>query len=63
MASLFGSLLFLPAFLTIPFAVLQVLLLRRIAQGARPIWNLLSANAVAIFGLASYFLGLSFWLR
>jgi 1,4-dihydroxy-2-naphthoate octaprenyltransferase len=55
--------LFLPAFLTIPFAVLQVLLLRRIAQGARPIWNLLSANAVAIFGLTSYFLALSFWLR
>jgi len=55
--------LFSSAFLTIPFAVLQVLLLRNIARGARPIWNLLRANAVAIFGLTAYFLTLSFWLR
>ena len=52
-----------PALLTVPFAVLQVLLLRGIANGAKPIWNLLRANALAIFGLTTYFLTLSFWLR
>ena len=55
--------LFLPAFLSIPFAILQLLLLRGLAQGAKPIWNLLTANAVAVFGLSAYFLALSFWLR
>ena len=55
--------LFLPAFLTLPFAGLQVYLLRGIGLGARPIWRLLTANAVALFGLTAYFLTLSFWLR
>jgi 1,4-dihydroxy-2-naphthoate octaprenyltransferase len=55
--------LFLPAFLTFPFAVLQVYLLRGIALGAKPIWKLLAANAVALFGLAAYFLALGFWMR
>ena len=52
-----------PAFLTVPFAVLQWNFLRNIARGARPIWGLLTANAVAVFGLTAYFLTLSFWLR
>jgi 1,4-dihydroxy-2-naphthoate octaprenyltransferase len=52
-----------PAFLTIPFAVLQIYWLRNIALGAKPIWSLLSANAIAVFGLTAYFLTLSFWLR
>lgn len=52
-----------PAFLTLPFALLQVLLLHGIVRGARPIWNLLRANALAVFSLTSYFLALSFWLR
>jgi 1,4-dihydroxy-2-naphthoate octaprenyltransferase len=52
-----------PALLTLPFALLQVLLLRGIADGSRPIWNLLRANALAIFALTTYFLTLSFWLR
>ena len=59
----FSFKLFSPAFLTLPFAILQVFLLRSIALGAKPMWNLLSANAVAIFGLTAYFLTLSFWLR
>ncbi|MFH1184409.1 MAG: hypothetical protein V1755_05130 [Chloroflexota bacterium] len=59
----FSFALLSPAFLTIPFALLQVYWLRNIGLGARPIWNLLSANAVAIFGLTAYFLALSFWLR
>ncbi|HEY6073261.1 MAG TPA: hypothetical protein VIV15_07700 [Anaerolineales bacterium] len=52
-----------PAFLTLPFAILQVFLLRNIAQGGRPIWTLLSATATAVFGLTAYFLTLTFWLR
>ena len=52
-----------PAFLTLPFAVLQIFWLRNIALGARPIWSMLSANAVSLFGLTAYFLMIAFWLR
>jgi 1,4-dihydroxy-2-naphthoate octaprenyltransferase len=52
-----------PAFLTLPFAGLQIYWLRNIALGARPIWGLLTANALAVFGLTAYFLTLTFWLR
>jgi 1,4-dihydroxy-2-naphthoate octaprenyltransferase len=54
---------FLPAFLTIPFAVLQVYLLQQIADGARPMWRLMRANAVALFVLTAYVLTLSFWFH
>ena len=59
----FSLALLWPAFLTIPFAVLQIYMLRNIALGAKPIWTLLSANAIAIMGLTAYFLTLTFWLR
>jgi len=52
-----------PAFLTLPFAVLQMLLVRGIALGGRPNWALLTATATAVFGLCTYFVTLSFWLR
>jgi len=52
-----------PAFLTLPFAILQILLLRNISLGARPNWTLLTVTALAVFGLTSYFLTLTFWLR
>ena len=52
-----------PALLTIPFAVFQYLILRNIALGGRPIWGLLRANAVTVFGLTTYLLTLSFWMR
>lgn len=52
-----------PAFLAAPFAALQVFLLQRLAAGAKPLWRLLTANAMAVFGLTAYFLTLSFWLR
>ncbi len=52
-----------PAFLTLPFAILQIFWLRNIALGARPIWSMLSANAISIFGLTAYFLMIAFWLR
>ncbi len=52
-----------PAFLTFPFALLQIYWLRNISLGSRPLWNFLTANAIAIFGLTAYLLTLTFWLR
>jgi 1,4-dihydroxy-2-naphthoate octaprenyltransferase len=52
-----------PAFLTLPFALLQILLLRNIAAGGKPAWTLLNVTAVAVYGLTAYFLVWTFWLR
>lgn len=52
-----------PGFLTFPFALYQVLQLRSIALGARPNWMLLNATALGVFGLTTYFLALTFWIR
>lgn len=52
-----------PAFLTIPFALFQVIQLRNLALGAPTNWTLLTATALAVFGLTAYFLSLTFWLR
>jgi len=52
-----------PAFLTLPFALFQIYWLHNIALGAKPIWNLLTANAISLLGLTTYFLTLTFWLR
>lgn len=52
-----------PAFLTFPFALFQIYQLRAIANGAPPNWRLLTSTALAVFGLATYFLTLTFWLR
>lgn len=64
-APLFGISLSLiwPVFLTLPFALLQVISLRNISRGGKPIWLLLQATAIAIFGLGAYFVALTFWLR
>lgn len=52
-----------PAFLTFPFAILQILWLRNISLGAKPLWTLLTVNALAVFGLTTYLLTFAFWLR
>ncbi len=52
-----------PAFLTFPFAALQIYWLRNISLGAKPVWNLLSTNAVTLVGLTAYILTMMFWLR
>jgi len=52
-----------PAFLTLPFAVFQIFQLRNISLGAPTNWILLTATALAVFGLTTYFLTLTFWLR
>ena len=51
------------AFLTLPFAVLQIILLRNISLGGKPNWTLLTSTALAVFGLTTYFITLTFWLR
>jgi 1,4-dihydroxy-2-naphthoate polyprenyltransferase len=52
-----------PAFLTFPFALFQVYQLRNIAQGSKPNWTLLNVTALAVFGLTTYFLAFTFWIR
>lgn len=52
-----------PAFLTLPFAALQIFWLHNVALGAKPIWSMLTANAVSIFGMTAYLLMIAFWLR
>lgn len=52
-----------PAFLTFPFGLLQIYWLRNISLGAKPIWTLLTVNALAVFGLTAYLLTFAFWLR
>ncbi len=52
-----------PAFLTLPFAIFQIFQLRAIASGNPPNWRLLTSTALAVFGLTTYFLTLTFWLR
>jgi 1,4-dihydroxy-2-naphthoate octaprenyltransferase len=52
-----------PAFLTLPFAVYQIIQLRNIALGLPPNWTILHTTALAVFGLTAYFLTLTFWIR
>ena len=51
------------AFLTLPFAIYQIIQLRNIALGLHPNWRILHATAIAVFGLTAYFLTLTFWIR
>ena len=62
-APLLGFSILWPALLTLPFAVLQILLLRHSSLGGKPNWTLLTATALAVFGLTTYFLTLTFWIR
>lgn len=51
-----------PAFITLPFALFQIYLLRNISLGAPTNWTLLTVTALAVFGLTAYFLSVRFWL-
>jgi len=52
-----------PAFLTLPFALYQIFQLRNISLGLPPNWTILHTTALAVFGLTTYFLALTFWIR
>ncbi len=62
-APLLGFSILWTAFLTLPFAILQIILLRHISMGGKPNWTLLTATSLAVFGLTTYFLTLTFWIR
>jgi 1,4-dihydroxy-2-naphthoate octaprenyltransferase len=62
-APLLGFSVLWTAFLTLPFALLQIILVRNISLGAKPNWTLLTSTALAVFGLTTYFLTLTFWIR
>ncbi|NJD59070.1 MAG: hypothetical protein C3F13_06730 [Anaerolineales bacterium] len=50
-----------PIILVLPVALYQVWMMNRIADGAKPNWNLLILIAIASFGLAGYILTFAFW--
>ena len=50
-----------PVLLVLPFGVFQIWQMNRIAEGAKPNWNLLILSAVSTFGLAAYILAYAFW--
>ncbi|KXK16241.1 MAG: 1,4-dihydroxy-2-naphthoate octaprenyltransferase [Chloroflexi bacterium OLB14] len=52
-----------PAFLTLPFAIFQIVQVNALANGNPPNWKLLTSTALILFGLTTYFLTLTFWLR
>ena len=52
-----------PAFISLPIAAYQVYTLRNLADGAKPIWPVFITTATAIFGITSYLIALTFWLR
>ena len=52
-----------PAFLTLPFAIFQMVQIHAIANGNPPNWRLLTSTALAVFGLTTYVLTLTFWIR
>jgi 1,4-dihydroxy-2-naphthoate octaprenyltransferase len=52
-----------PAFLALPFAVFQIILLHNISLGGRALWRPLTVNAAALFALTAYLLAFSLFLR
>jgi 1,4-dihydroxy-2-naphthoate octaprenyltransferase len=52
-----------PAFLALPFAIFQILLLRNIGLGAPALWRPLTSLAASLFALTVYLLTFSFFLR
>ena len=52
-----------PSLLTLPIAAWQLLMLRNIADGAKPVWNALNIAATIVFGLTAYLITITFWLR
>lgn len=52
-----------PSLLTLPIAAWQMLMLRNIADGAKPVWSALNIAATVVFGLTAYLITITFWLR
>lgn len=52
-----------PSLLTLPIAAWQALMLRNIADGAKPVWSALNISSTIVFGLTAYLITITFWLR
>lgn len=63
LAPVFNFSILWTSLLALPFAILQIILLRHISLGGKPNWNLLVFTALAVFGLTTYFITLTFWIR
>jgi 1,4-dihydroxy-2-naphthoate octaprenyltransferase len=52
-----------PVFLALPFAVIQILWLQRIARGGQTRWRFFIPLSETVLGLTVYLLALTFWIR
>ena len=52
-----------PAFVTLPLALFQIILMNNISQGDKPNWSILKYSAMASYGLTLYFIVLIFILH
>jgi 1,4-dihydroxy-2-naphthoate octaprenyltransferase len=50
-----------PVFFVFPIGLFQIWMMNRIADGAKPNWNLLTLVALSTFGLTAYILTFAFW--
>ncbi len=57
------ALIAFPAFLPLPFGLLQIWQMSRIASGAAPNWQALKLTAVSLFAATAYLLTYAFWTR
>jgi 1,4-dihydroxy-2-naphthoate octaprenyltransferase len=51
----------LPAFLSLPLALLQIWQFRHISRGLKPNWIALTLNSLAVFAAMAYLFAYSFW--
>lgn len=63
LARLFGFPWFamIAGLLPLPLGLYQIWQMRRIADGAKPNWNILTITAVSSFGCMAYFIAFAFW--
>jgi 1,4-dihydroxy-2-naphthoate octaprenyltransferase len=50
-----------PVFFALPFGVVQIIWLQRIASGGRTLWNFFTTLSLATLGLTLYLLAFTFW--
>jgi 1,4-dihydroxy-2-naphthoate octaprenyltransferase len=52
-----------PVFLAFPVGLFQIWMMNRIADGAKPNWNLLTLVSISTFYLTAYLLTFAFWIH
>ena len=57
------SAIFFPPFYIAPLALLQIIAMQRIAQGAPANWTFLTTLATSVVGLTTYIFIVTFWIR